>query len=61
MFHSFAVGWWIGSGAGSLYRASMRWGGRLYGNMVGLMLVGGVGAARICLCTYMYGCGEMSL
>ena len=55
---------WLVDGIGSLlcglYRASMRSGGRLYSNVVGLMLVGGVGAAIICVHTC-YGCGDMSL
>ena len=57
MFHSFAGGWWIRLGVGSygLYRASIRWCGRVYGNMVRLVMVGGVGGAPTCVHTC---CGE---
>ena len=50
MFHSFAVDWWIGSGVGpcGLYHASMRWDGRVIGNMTRLVLVGGGSGAPIC-------------
>ena len=41
----------MGSGVGScgLYNASMRWDGRVNGNMAMLVLVGGDGGASICV------------